>query len=676
MLSKESVMVSINKSVIDDIIKNWFPIIGILFVVAGMSYLFYEGVWQKLNETGRLILGFLTGLIMISGSYAFEKSTKIIADSILGGGILMLYLTLIFGSRFQTENIQALIPETWALIIATLFTLSVAFFSYTRRSQYILLVGILGGYLTPFFIGESGGLKQFIADTGVFHYNLPLPAFLIYFAAINLAILIVANHFFLRGIGLLNSLGIFIGTFSLSFFMGGEFPDNAANIAAFIMLVVALHVGAMCINAKNFNKETDPYLLSGYLLPLAWFAVSMNSFLERHIDNLVLSAMSLGCAAIYFGGWHYIRKTLNQSQHTALYIGGIIAIILAITKLHPVINYFDGPILALVAMVFGTLYRINPLKQRELSYFIFSQFGFLVTAWHLDRVPMPDLGMFHGTTLVLIFSLIPFLFSIWFPERKDEHDDVKTYRSFFAYFAGGLITLLILHELVLIKDIPRSFLFFTLPSAFTCYLSYKNARYSFKLWMIKISLLLAGAGFFTTLMTIIDRFNPFPENVNFFSTSPALVGLSTIVVLTLLNFHVKKLAVEIKELVNNSFNTLWQFFLIFMLYLSIWSTFSHEMMALFNTLGLDGEGLRNFAITIWWVCLSVFMIFIGVKNNALVNEKNIGFGMLSLTIFKILFIDLYYLNTNFKVFVFMLVGLSMLYISFVANKKAVISEDA
>jgi uncharacterized membrane protein len=189
-------MVTLNKSVIDDIIKNWFPIVGILFVVAGMSYLFYEGVWQKLNETGRLTLGFLTGIALISGSYALEKKSKIIADAVLGGGLLMLYLSLIFGSRFQTENVQVLIPETWALIIATLFTIGVAFFSYTRHSQYILLVGILGGYLTPFFIGETGSFKQFIDDKSVFHYDLPLPAFLIYFAAINIAIFIVSSRFF------------------------------------------------------------------------------------------------------------------------------------------------------------------------------------------------------------------------------------------------------------------------------------------------------------------------------------------------------------------------------------------------------------------------------------------------------------------------------------------------
>lgn len=112
-------------SVIDDIIRNWFPIVGILFLVAGMSYLFYEGIWQNLNEVGRLTLGFLSGVLLISGSYPLEKSSKIVSDSLLAGGLLMLYVSLIFGSRFDATEHRAIIPEVWALIIATLF--------YSRR---------------------------------------------------------------------------------------------------------------------------------------------------------------------------------------------------------------------------------------------------------------------------------------------------------------------------------------------------------------------------------------------------------------------------------------------------------------------------------------------------------------------------------------------------------------
>jgi hypothetical protein len=669
-------MVTLNKSVIDDIIKNWFPIVGILFVVAGMSYLFYEGVWQKLNETGRLTLGFLTGVALISSSYALEKKSKIIADAVLGGGLLMLYLSLIFGSRFQTENVQVLIPETWALIIATLFTMGVAFFSYTRHSQYILLVGILGGYLTPFFIGETGSFKQFIDDKSVFHYDLPLPAFLIYFAAINIAILIVSSRFFLRGIGLLNSLGLFIGTLSLAFFMGGEFPNNAYNLAAFMILVVALHIGSMCINAKNFGKETDPYLVIGYLLPLAWFVLSMNSFLDKYIGGAVLAGLLLACSAIYFSGWHFLRKILKQDKHIALYLGGIIGIVLAITKLHPQLHHFDGPALSVVALLFGGLYFMKPIVEREMSFFIFALFGTLLAIWHINELTLPDLGVFRGTTVVLIFCLLPFLLGYFFPVREDEHEDVILFRSLSCYFAGLFILLLLFLDLIRIEGIPRSFLFFTLPAAITCFFAYRTVSDTSKLTLIKASLVLAALGFFTTFMVIIDRFSPFPSDVKLFSTAESLVGLTTLIILTLLSINVKKVKRSNVDFYDEKFDVLWQFMLTLFLYVSIWSTVTHEIMALFNTLNLQAEGLRSFATTIWWTCLGAYMIFLGVNDNALVNQKNIGFGLLSLTIFKILFIDLSNLNTNFKVFVFMLVGMLMLYISYVANKKAGVDEGS
>jgi uncharacterized membrane protein len=177
-------------------------------------------------------------------------------------------------------------------------------------------------------------------------------------------------------------------------------------------------------------------------------------------------------------------------------------------------------------------------------------------------------------------------------------------------------------------------------------------------------------------MVIIDRFSPFPSDVKLFSTAESLVGLTTLIILTLLSINVKKVKRSNVDFYDEKFDVLWQFMLTLFLYVSIWSTVTHEIMALFNTLNLQAEGLRSFATTIWWTCLGAYMIFLGVNDNALVNQKNIGFGLLSLTIFKILFIDLSNLNTNFKVFVFMLVGMLMLYISYVANKKAGVDEGS
>jgi hypothetical protein len=431
----------------------------------------------------------------------------------------------------------------------------------------------------------------------------------------------------------------------------------------------------MCINAKKFSKETDPYLLAGYLLPLVWFILCMNSFLDDYIKGAVLAGLLMICSAVYFGGWHFLRKNLNQEKHIALYLGGFISIVLAITKLHPELHHFDGPALATIAFVFGGLYFTKPLIEREMVFYVFAVFGTLISLWHINDLALPSIGVFSGTTLVLIYSLLPFLLGYFFPCREGEPTDVRLFRTVCSYLAGAFILVLLFLDLIQIQGIPRSFLFFTLPAALCCYFSTQKSSDSSKLTLAKTTLILSVLGFFSTFVIIIDRFNPFPEDVMVFSSSQSLVGFMTIAILTTLSWNVNKVRLTSVEVYDKSFDSVWQFMLTLFLYVSLWSTITHEIMALFNSINLHAFGLRSFATTIWWACLGAYMIFVGVKDETKVNQKNIGFGLLSLTIAKILFVDLVSLNTNFKVFVFMLVGMLMLYISYVANKKEQTDEE-
>jgi|GEM_PF-1953859 hypothetical protein len=667
-------MITARVSVIDDIIKNWFPIVGILFVVAGMSYLFYEGIWQKLNETGRLTLGFLSGIALISGSYPLEKVSKIIADSILAGGLLMLYVSLIFGSRFETTEQQALIPEVWALLVAILFTFGVAFFAYTRQSRYVLLIGILGGYLTPFFIGQGDQFVDFIKESGVFHYNLPLMAFLIYFLAINMAILLTANRFFLKGIGLLNALGLFVGTTTLSYFMGGQFPDNVTQLALFSVAVFGLHIAAMCVNAKKFEKETDPYLIAGYLFPLVWYTAMLNVFIEPYLERSAIAGLLFGSAVVYFAGWQYLRHVIDRQQHTALYLGGILSLVMTIIKLQSYLQHYDGIIFALTAFVFGLLYILRPVLQREMAFFFFACFGLLMTLWHLNAMNIPSLWFLSRNTIAVGLAVSPFLLGGKFPQREDEGENLKSFRQLSCYLAIGVLAVLVFLDLVRMEDLPRSLLFLTIPAAITAYASYRAESGANMITLIKLSLSLAATGFFSTLLTIIGRFYPFPSSAHLLSTSESFMGAATLAVIFILNINLKRLSRVNEEKTNQTFGPIWRFFMVFSLYTVLWATLTHEIMALFNSLSIDLEsekirGIRSFATTIWWASLAGWMIFLGVKNSAMENQKNIGFGLFALTIVKILFIDLYSINTNLKVFMFLTVGVLMLAISFVANKR-------
>ena len=73
---------------------------------------------------------------------------KYFADITIGSGILLFYGTLIYSSR-TTDLATAMIPEVVTLITATLFTIAVSYFASKRNSKVILILGMLGAYITP-----------------------------------------------------------------------------------------------------------------------------------------------------------------------------------------------------------------------------------------------------------------------------------------------------------------------------------------------------------------------------------------------------------------------------------------------------------------------------------------------------------------------------------------------
>ena len=654
-------------SVMDYIIQKWFPIIGILFVVGGISYLFYDGIWQTLEKPGRLMLGFILGIGLIGGGYSFEKKLKNFADALIGGGILTLYISLIYGSKFDDIS-TAVIPEVLALAVAGIFSLAVYYYSWVRKSTNILLLGMLGGYLTPFFIGQTQGFDSFVSN-GSFSYGLSITSFLIYFLVINVSLLFVSSKLFLRGIGVLNSLGMFLGTFSLLFLMGEQFTSQIEVVAGFAFIVVVLHIMAMSVNAKKFQNEYDPFLTAGYLLPLVWFYLIINVILYGFINPQVQGGLFMAIAVIYFLAWNYLRKTTDSDKHFSLYMGGIMAGIFAFLDLQPIFDEISGLVLSAFAILFAILYYLKPLIQREVSFIVFALFGFFFSIINVASVEIPDLGPISGETLFLIFSLIPFLASFVLPKTKNEKV-LFNVRQILAYLSGVIIVGLLFNDLIDIKNIPGEFLLFTIPSALLALLAFGKKDSYMKTSFMSAALFFGIIGFVPTFFEMLNRFYPAPEGLTLFSTRESLIGVSSLIIFGFMHLHIKK-GLN-KEALKES--TGLQFFLTFLFYLTLWVVVTHELLLAFNSFGLNFsdpkiQGIRAFTVTLWWVALGLFMVLQGTQKSHYLNEKNIGMCLLAVTIVKLIFYDLGNVNTNLKVFLFILIGLAILGVSYIANKK-------
>ncbi len=670
-IKKEKKETIFNKSrtlTIDYIIKKWFPVIGMLFVVGGLSYLFYDGLWKNINEMGRLGIGFIFGVLFIIGGYRFEDKLRGFGDVIIGGGILIMYVTLIYGSRFQ-DAASAVIPELFALVIALSFSISIAFYSYNRKSKYILILGVLGGYLTPFFVGRAGDFGNYLATENVFSYELGLPVFLIYFLAVGITIFLVSNKMFLKGIGLLNSLGLFIGTFLLVLFIGEDFTQNIELLAGFSVIVVIMHIAAMVVNAKKFEDETDPYLIAGYVLPFVWFVVMVNSFFENNFLDITNAGLFGAIAIAYFSSWYYLRNITNSDKHFTLYIGGQVSMIIGLTYIIPSLNEYQGLFLSLISLIFMMIYRVKPLISREISMLIFAFGGALFNLSVIKDISFSGIGGLSGSSIFIILTLLPFIFMSPMSKIVKHEGGLFTLRKILGYLASVLSVIILLVDILDWEKIPLDFLFLTIPALILVIVGFIEEIDKAKLKFFNAAVMIGTAGILHRLGVIFSDIIKASTENHFLATKESLVGITTLIILFLSVYGYKKL---IEKNIIKKVPTI----VIFDLYLVLLVVVTYEIIGVLNSLELDFsnqaiQGIRAFSITIWWAGLALWLLFSSELTKGLKDQKIIGFILLTVTIFKLVFYDLSNINTNLKVFLFIIIGAAITAVSYHANKKEI-----
>lgn len=149
---------------------TWLNRIGIVAFIFGLGFFLkysFDNNW--IGPTGRVIIGILAGLgLLAGGEKAQRKDFKIFAQGLTGGGIAALYFAI-----FAAFSFYHLLGQTTAFGIMILITLTAVLISVRHDSFAIAVLGIVGGFLTPFFLSTGVpnqiGLFSYIAllDCGI-----------------------------------------------------------------------------------------------------------------------------------------------------------------------------------------------------------------------------------------------------------------------------------------------------------------------------------------------------------------------------------------------------------------------------------------------------------------------------------------------------------------------------
>jgi uncharacterized membrane protein len=273
--------------------------IGIAVLVLGIAFFIKYAIDKNwINETGRVIIGFISGSILIGLAHYFRNSYRSFSSVLVGGGLSVFYFSIAFA--FHQYHLIGQLTAFIAMVIVSVFAVLLSLF-YNR--QELAILATIGGFITPFLV--STGNENTIA---LFTYLCILNAGLI------------ALSWFKRWPAI-NIISLFFTTiiFSgwlikhLSFENKMPFPHQEALFFAtlFYLLFVTMNIINSLRLRNKFNSFDFMILLCVNFL---YYAAGMIILDLWHVANskglftLSLGLFNLLCTAVF-----YRKKSVDRN---------------------------------------------------------------------------------------------------------------------------------------------------------------------------------------------------------------------------------------------------------------------------------------------------------------------------------------------------------------------------
>lgn len=400
---------------------TWLNRIGIVAFVFGLGFFLkysFDNNW--IGPTGRVVIGILAGMCLLAvGEIGQRKGYRMFAQGLTGGGIAALYFAI-----FAAFSFYHLIGQLTAFGIMILVTLTAVLLSVRYDAYAIAVLGIIGGFLTPFFLSTGKpnevGLFSYIAllDCGilalayfkkwrsinVISFVLTLIILGLWIAASYSAEAVWTNQvFYIVFFAIFACLAVFYN-------MVHREPTKPVDL----ILITANAAVFFCLSYINLEPHYGRYIgflalvmavvyfILGYL---AWIRHKEDRFLVLSLWGISVVFLTITMPLQLHGKWITVAWAVesvvllwvgvySKSYATRMAALGVMAIAMArllsdsavyryLTPQHflPVANIYAIPFAACIAGVFVTayLYRRNVGEVRETEKTLWLWFTVLGT---------------------------------------------------------------------------------------------------------------------------------------------------------------------------------------------------------------------------------------------------------------------------------------------------------
>ncbi len=274
----------------------WLIRVSILIFVSGIAFFLKYSIDNNLaGPLGRVSIATLTGLFMIAfGVRIARKKYRLIAQGLLGGGIIILYFSV-----FASFAIYKLLPFSPSFVIMILITILASGLSLKFDSLLVAIFAVVGAYATPIMINT--GRMDF---TNLFSYLL----------LVGGGALWMARY---RDWKLLNALSLML-TYFLFFFFTEKHYNHVSDFNVtmlFLSLFFLLHSVVPLMDILLKRSATNLLTLIGMTTNALFFFIAAYNFIDALYGRRYCAIPSLSLAGFYSVQFALLRLRCQEEKN-------------------------------------------------------------------------------------------------------------------------------------------------------------------------------------------------------------------------------------------------------------------------------------------------------------------------------------------------------------------------
>lgn len=676
--------------------ENLISKIGILILIIGVGIgSKYAIEHDMVSPLTRIVLGYLVGICLMAFAIKLKAKYENFSAVLVSGAIAILYFI-----TYAAYDFYALIPQALTFALMVVFTSFSVVAATQYNKQVIAHIGLVGAYAVPFLLSNGSG-KVIVLFT--------------YMAIINIGILILSFKKYWKP--------LFYVSFGLTWLIflawrldlgssDSHFNTSLLFSALFFVIFYVTNLAYKVSKQETFGlSDVIIILLNSFI----YYGIGYFILSEDKTGAELLGLFTLANAIIHFtvGLVIYKRKLADKKL---FYL--ILAMVITFITMAVPVQLDGGWVTIFWAIEAAILFYLGRAKNiaiyEKLAFpLVFLAFFSLLQDWmsyydayqNSAETVKPILNV---RFLMACIFIAAFTWMLNISKKQNDNPESSIMINKILSYAIPSILLLVVYisfrleiskyfDGILVKTQIK-----INPAQKADYPVYES-NYNYELlkisWIYIYTLLfaavltlfnlkkqknehLAAANLVINLVVIVAFLSQglynlsllrdayLLQNNQYFTSGPINIGIRYISLVFFALLLVMCYQLSRSSLLKKSYATAFDY----LLYISLLWIISSELI---NTISLSGlSGSYKLGLSILWGVYALFLIGMGLAKN----KKHLRIGaivLFAVTLVKLFFYDIAYLNTIAKTIVFVSLGVLLLIISFLYNKyKHLITDDA